>query len=80
MWRPGQTSPSAYAATDDVSTIAGHFCLLVPDQGGDEVQIVEDGYAVSLTATTWARVRQGLLSGTDVEVPTGELGFVLRHR
>jgi hypothetical protein len=43
--------------------------------------VFEDGFVLMLTRTTWRRVRDALIAGSDLNLPPGPggLSFALRH-
>lgn len=83
VWRPGQATPQAYGgpnATND--RVAGNFCLLVPQQDTNGGQLIEDGFAMMLTDTTWADLRGALAEGRQASIPADDdrLALALRWR
>lgn len=57
VWRPGQSGAHAISTpTADGTRIAGNFLLLLPGHAENDVQIIEDGFAVKLTQDSWPRV------------------------
>lgn len=79
-WRPGQESPRAHAGPGgDLSRLAGNFCLLVSDQESDEGQLIEDGFAMQLTQSSWQRLEDALRSRAPADFPSPSgLGLALR--
>ena len=79
VWKFGQGQPMAITPPEsDGSRKTGAFLAFVPDQEANEIQTVEDGFSLFLTASDWRKIREGLLSGTDVLVPpTGTSGASL---
>lgn len=80
VWHVGQPNPRAYAAPGaSLDRLGGHFCLLVSEQEEDGGQLLEDGFAMSLTPTSWGRVRRALAGGDDITVESRDgLGLALR--
>lgn len=81
VWHPGQAAPFAHGGPNGSGErITGGFCLLVPNQPLDGAEICEDGFAVTLTASTFARLRGSLESGVDLDLalPGTIRGFALR--
>ena len=71
VWRPGQDQTMAITPPDsDGSRKTGAFLAFVPEQDANEVRSTEDGVALLLTNTTWQKIREALLSGSDVFVPS----------
>jgi len=61
VWEPGQSQPEAITAPhSDGSRLCGCFAMLVPGQGGNDVQLVEDGIALMLADDAFAEIRQAL--------------------
>lgn len=82
VWRPGQERPSAYAGPGgDASRLGGAFCLLAGAQDHDEGQLLEDGFAVRLTAASWASLREAIRDRAPLDVASSAgLGLSLRWR
>jgi hypothetical protein len=76
VWRPGQDQPMAITPPDsDGSRKTGAFLAFVPEQNANEVRRAEDGFFLFLTNSDWQRIRQALVSGSDVFIPpSGEAG------
>jgi enamine deaminase RidA (YjgF/YER057c/UK114 family) len=75
VWRPGQEQPMAITPTDsDGSTKTGAFLAFVPDQETNEIRMVEDGFSLFLTNSAWQKIREALLSSTDVFVSPAGVG------
>jgi len=69
VWRPGQEQSMAITPTDsNGSRKTGAFLAFVPDQDTNEIRMVEDGFSLFLTNSAWQKIREALLSGTDVFV------------
>ena len=72
VWRPGQSQLMAITPRNsDGSRKTGAFLAFVPEQSVNEVRTVEDGFFFLLTNNDWQRIRQALVSGSDVFVPPG---------
>lgn len=52
----------------------GAFLAFIPEQDTNEIQTVEDGFFLYLTNSAWQKIREALLSGTDVFVPPARVG------
>jgi len=71
FWRPGQDQTMAITpANSDGSRKTGAFLAFVPEQDTNEIRSVEDGFAVLLTNSTWQKIRESLMSGSDVFIPS----------
>jgi hypothetical protein len=71
VWRPGQDQTMAITPPNgDGSRKTGAFLAFVPGQDANEIRSTEDGFALLLTNNTWQKIREGLLSGSDVFVPS----------
>ena len=69
-WLPGQKQPKAITPPNsDASRHTGAFLALVPGQDANRIQMVEDGFSIFLTNTSWRKVREALVSGTDLFLP-----------
>lgn len=58
--------------------IAGSFFCVAPFQEKDRGMIIEDGFALSLTAETWTVLRQSLLNGSPCYFSHDEDGYDFR--
>jgi hypothetical protein len=56
-------------AGSDGSRKTGAFLAFIPEQDTNQLQTVEDGFFLHLTNSAWQKIREDLLSGTDVFVP-----------
>lgn len=82
LWTPGG-SPTAIAPDrSSPPRLGGHFVLLTRDAERDDGMVVEDGFAMQLTADSWLRLLAALANGESVELPAqGEgLGLMLQWR
>jgi hypothetical protein len=61
-------------AGSDGSRKTGAFLAFIPEQDTNEIQTVEDGFFLYLTNSAWQKIREALLSGTDVFVPPAAVG------
>ena len=61
-------------AGSDGSRKTGAFLAFIPEQDTNEVQTVEDGFFLYLTNSAWQKIREALLSSTDVFVPPTGVG------
>jgi hypothetical protein len=80
VWSAGQREPSAISAAGSKGErIAGNFVLLVPGVAEDGARILEDGFSVMMTASTWERFRAALAARTEFDVPSAapSMGFSL---
>jgi len=75
VWHSGQVQPMAITPPNsDGSRKTGAFLAFVPEQDANEIQIVEDGFSLFLTNSAWQKIREALLSSTDVFVPPAGVG------
>jgi hypothetical protein len=73
VWRPGQKQMMAITPPNsDGSRKTGAFLGFVPEQNLNEVRNSEDGFFFFLTNSDWQKVREALLSGSDVFIPPRE--------
>ena len=69
VWEPGQTQPAAVTPPNsDGSRLAGCFIGFVPRQSEDGGQLVEDGFMMMLTDSSWTRIRESWAIGEAVSV------------
>ena len=73
VWVPGQKGPEAIRPMGSSGArVSGCFVALVPGQA-DGGRILEDGFAIELTAGSWQAVREALIEGKELELPaTGD--------
>jgi hypothetical protein len=76
LYPPSWGSPilCATPAASDGSRKTGAFLAFIPEQDTNEIQTVEDGFFLYLTNSAWQKIREDLLSGTDVFVPPARVG------
>ena len=75
VWPSGHDQPVAITpAGTDGSRKTGAFLAFVPDQDANEIRMVEDGFSLFLTNSAWQKIREALLSGTDVFVSAAGAG------
>jgi len=75
VWHSGHDQPVAITpAGSDGSRKTGAFLAFIPEQDTNEIQTVEDGFFLYLTNSAWQKIREALLSGTDVFVPPAGVG------
>jgi hypothetical protein len=75
-WRPGQSGTAAITAhSSDGSCVTGGFvALLFGESLTNGGRTVEDGFAVTLSPNSWARVREAVAAGDPIRVPAADLG------
>lgn len=74
VWPSGHDQPVAITpAGSDGSRKTGGFLAFIPEQDTNEIHTVEDGFFLYLTNSAWQKIREALLSGTDVFVPAGSV-------
>jgi hypothetical protein len=70
IWEPDQAGPAAITRPEsDGSRLCGCFILFVPEQTGDGGRLLEDGFAIMLTTSSWIAVRQALMQAEAITVP-----------
>jgi len=70
VWHSGHNQPMAITPPDsNGSRKTGAFLAFVPEQDANDIRTVEDGFFLFLTNITWQKIREALLSGTDIFVP-----------
>jgi hypothetical protein len=75
VWPSGHDQPVAITpAGSDGSRKTGAFLAFIPEQDTNEIQTVEDGFFLYLTNSDWRKIREALLSGTDVFVSPAGVG------
>jgi hypothetical protein len=76
VWETGQTGPAAITPPgSDGSCVSGCFAVFVPQQAADRGQVVEDGFAMLLTTSSWTAIRQALTQGQAIVVPAKSDGL-----
>ncbi len=74
-WEPGQTTPGAIAMCHATgASVSGNFIMFSPsttdtDEGGITI---EDGCCIFLSMESFQKVREALMSGTDLTIRTNE--------
>jgi hypothetical protein len=75
VWHSGHDQPVAITpAGSDGSRKTGAFLAFIPEQDTNEIQTGEDGFFLYLTNSAWQKIREALLSCTDVFVPPAGVG------
>jgi hypothetical protein len=75
VWHSGHNQPMAITPPDsNGARKTGAFLAFVPEQDANEIRMVEDGFYLFLTDRAWLKIREALLSGTDVFVPPAGVG------
>jgi hypothetical protein len=75
VWPSGHDQPVAITrAGSDGSRKTGAFLAFIPEQDKNEIQTVEDGFFLYLTNNAWQKIREALLSCSDVFVPPAGVG------
>jgi hypothetical protein len=70
VWVPGQKEPEAIIPTgSDASRVCGCFLALFADQPANTGKILEDGFAMQLTAEAWQALRRALIEGEELTLP-----------
>jgi len=82
-WVPGQKAPEAIVPPgSDGSRMSGCFVVFVTGQPVNRGMILEDGFAIELTAEGWQAIRRALGEGDDLTLPAaaGGMAFALAWR
>jgi hypothetical protein len=82
-WVPGQKGPEAIVPPgSDGSRMSGCFVVFIADQPSCGGKILEDGFAIELTAEAWQALRAALGDGSDLAIPAtgGGMSFALTWR
>jgi len=75
VWPSGHDQPVTITpAGSDGSRKTGAFLAFIPEQDTNEIGTVEDGFFLYLTNSAWQKIREALVSGTDVFVPPAGVG------
>ncbi|HYL12577.1 MAG TPA: DUF3480 domain-containing protein [Terriglobales bacterium] len=75
VWVSGQKQPAAISPPNSTgSRKTGNFLAFVPEQKENQMLLVEDGYSLFLTNSTWKLIRAALKDGTDVSIPAAKVG------
>ncbi len=73
VWHSDHNQPVAITPPgSNGSRKTGAFLAFVPEQDANDIRMVEDGFFLFLTNITWRKIREALLSGTDIFVPPAE--------
>jgi Smad anchor for receptor activation-like, C-terminal len=76
VWETGQSQPSAITPSDEGgSRFCGCFILFVPGQSQDDGKLIEDGFGVMLTNTSWAAIKNAIALGQPVSIPAAQTGM-----
>ena len=77
VWEPGQSGPGAITPPQsDGARLSACFALFVPRQPEDETRLIEDGVGFLLTAVSWSRANQALLTGENLILATKNGGSI----
>ena len=72
VWRPNEAQPMAITPQgSDGSRKTGAFLAFVPEQISNEVRSAEDGFYLFLANSDWQKIREALVSGSDIFIPPG---------
>lgn len=81
VWVPGESGGAAIAAGDARPERTSACCVVLHSTSKnerDEARIMEDGFLLSMTPTTWKGLRGALQRGIDHAFPAGKLSFALK--
>jgi hypothetical protein len=81
VWKPGQKAPEVLLAHDsDALHVTGGFVALAHAPGARDVgTVLEDGFSLELSESSWARLLQAVRDGVPLDLPgtDGEMGLSL---
>ncbi|MBY0357199.1 MAG: hypothetical protein K2W82_04290 [Candidatus Obscuribacterales bacterium] len=81
VWNGINSAPQALTKPGTkADNISGAFLCFIPSQSHDCGYVVEDGFALSLTPSSWSSLRQALAQGSDFNLTANNdgLNFSLR--
>ncbi len=71
VWTPGQSAVSAVPMPDSQgAAVSGNFVRFTPGAARDRLELLEDGFDLQLTDTSWTRWREALTTGTPCSLDT----------
>ncbi len=78
VWSSKDNAPPAAISPPDSKGArkTGSFLAFVPEQETNEIKLIEDGYSVFITSSSWQKIREALASGSNVSIP-GADGAIL---
>jgi hypothetical protein len=69
VWSPGQQGMSGISADgSDGSQLSGSCLLIVPGAGSDQIQQIEDGYALRVSSESWAQLSNALMGQRPLQL------------
>ncbi|MBX9691585.1 MAG: hypothetical protein K2Z81_04315, partial [Cyanobacteria bacterium] len=71
VWQAEQTASGPSAITppgSDGSIVGGAALVVIPEQDQSNPQVLEDSFLLTLTTKDWAKLRNGLMTGTDQSI------------
>jgi hypothetical protein len=70
VWEPGQAGATAITPPNsDGSRLSGCFVVFIPEATENGGRLLEDGFALMLTSSSWTALRQALLRGETIAIP-----------
>lgn len=76
VWTPGQKEPSAITPPSSTGQrLCGAFVMVVPQQKDDQVQLYEDGFALTMTDSSVLAFRKALCQQSSFEFAGSSAGF-----
>lgn len=82
VWEPGQGEPTAISPPGSDGSRMSGCCVVLFEESTDGGKLFEDGFAIELTAASWAELRRALREHRDLVIPAtgGGYDFALRWR
>jgi hypothetical protein len=73
VWQPGQREPAAITPPGGTgSAVSATYVILMAGGERDSGKLIEDGFVLQLTETSWGQVRGALERGKPLSLPLGE--------
>ena len=67
-WKTGNKAPQYMAKTQEFSRASLNFFVVAQGQDKDACKMVEDGYGLLLTDSTWMRMREAIVQGREWKI------------
>ena len=81
VYKEGQKAPFVVRQSDaPLSRLAGTFVAFLPAQEKDVAKLHEDGFVVSLTASSWQALAEALAQGRDLQLLGAPESMAIRIR
>ncbi len=80
VWHPGDTAPASITAAKTVNSMGGSFVLFAGSPGDQGANLIEDGFAVTMSEQQFGELREALSKGKPFRVAPspGRMEFSLR--